>query len=175
MHTDQILGERPWWRAGIIITFLALAMCVLAAWNVQQTIARGNQTEKIVKLQARLDTADTLRESEARQTKQAASIAKVQACTTAARNAPSVRRFFDALDSIVANQVLSTSSALEADPGGPLASVRRESLGRLTSTQRDLRKFRRQTNKRTPNLQSCIDLARVLKVPVPPKPAKPAT
>lgn len=107
-------------------------------------------------------------ESDRRAAAKVANTAQVTSCISSYRQAPNTLRVLDLLDVLADNSIQANEEALKADPTGPLAQIRKNSLLRLKPAVPTIRLFRETTilNQRT--LKQCQELAFKLDVPIGP-------
>lgn len=108
----------------------------------------------------RQSQADTVRAAD----KKSQSTTQVGQCFQQVKTAPQVLRILGIVDILASNSIIANQQALEAQPTGPLAKTRRDSLARLEPARNDLRQFIRRTAENAPTRQSCTALARTLGV-----------
>ncbi len=121
-----------------VCAWIVVASLVLSAWTF-----------------VRQSNADTVRAAD----RKAQSIAQVSQCFQSVKNAPQVLRILGIVDILATNSITANQEALAAQPTGPLAETREDSLKRLIPARNDLRAFIRRTAEQAPTAKSCMKLA----------------
>ncbi|MDQ3671682.1 MAG: hypothetical protein M3364_04485 [Actinomycetota bacterium] len=89
----------------------------------------------------------------------AENVARVEKCFSDLAQAPALHRILAALEQGFRNQLGAAQAALEADPGGPLRKVRRDSIRHNRAALADIRDYMATVQARTPTRAECRSLA----------------
>lgn len=97
-----------------------------------------------------------------------ANATQVTTCIVSARSTPNILKFLDLIDVLASNSIIANRAALAADPNGPLADIRKDSLHRLRPAASTIKSFREATLRSRRTISDCKALAKKLDVEIAP-------
>ena len=155
-YAERLLGHVPEgvlealdsWKFWVAVAYAGLAGVLLGLYVLFEN--QSNETARRIAIQ------------------RSAAQASVSACVTSVKNAPLSRGFAEAHRALVANQILTTTAALQASPSSdPLYEVRLASLHRLEKAMANADKLIMVVKDTTPTKARCNAIAEGLGLPHP--------